>query len=594
MDKIKAIKTYEEGGSWLRAIGKQPWSYGGVYINRVPETKQGSENKAIIEESATVACVNISTSAKATATFTGAAIPALRGMGKKFDLIMYNLNDSLEWLKSNGVEIEASYCNDIRAIQHLLHAGILSRARRSETFCWHESNAEIARREEVYGLKNVFAENGVIIKSWYNPMLVSGQDNSDDLAHLAVLAEGLVTAFTSMKNVLFRRNQLSYYYSILQPTLVLGWKLQVIGIPVNAESVKVAIKDIAQDRNKILEKLKSPELKFPVNSSIEVIEEWAAAVPEQLKQAAESMMAAYADLLKKNSLLTALDEIQKQSQQTGRVHPRFWCETNTGRASTRQPAVSNISRKYRYIFDTGSDERVLVGSDLSSLEVRAAMSLFGDITGMEDCEKGDIYCTILRRALPQYADFSDVTIKLDYTKERDRAKQLLLGLVYGRGVASIALELGITEIEADVFVQEIKTRYRTLFDGIERSLREVDLFKFARTRRGFIRHLPAHLQNAFDSSNQRQMRNFFVQGAAAETFFAAVLKLPPLLKRYGADIVFLLHDMVLVECSRGQAESVVAVLESVLAAEYEASFPGVKFTLESRISRTWGKDGNAV
>lgn len=99
--------------------------------------------------------------------------------------------------------------------------------------------------------------------------------------------------------------------------------------------------------------------------------------------------------------------------------------------------------------------------DISSAEVRTAAYLSKDPALVGDFESGkDVYINTASMAFPE----SDVS---ELYEVRGSFKTVLLGLIYGRGINSIASEIGQTYDETARLVNTVKERSATLYEYIE-------------------------------------------------------------------------------------------------------------------------------
>jgi DNA polymerase-1 len=156
----------------------------------------------------------------------------------------------------------------------------------------------------------------------------------------------------------------------------------------------------------------------------------------------------------------------------GRVrsnYPLF--RTVTGRPSSFQPNLNNIPRKreeikHQFVADPGD---WLVEADLSQIEFRIWASYSQDPQMVADINNGlDIHKItaamgkglIIPMGVITYEQFKEWT--KDITKEeRNIAKTVVFGMMYGRGPKSIAAELGITLNQARKIIQLFFGRYPT-------------------------------------------------------------------------------------------------------------------------------------
>lgn len=144
-------------------------------------------------------------------------------------------------------------------------------------------------------------------------------------------------------------------------------------------------------------------------------------------------------------------------EKTGRLHAKFdQMGAGTGRFSSSDPNLQNIPSKDKSIrlMFVPTDGYVFIGSDYSQQEPKLLATFCQDENMMNAYhEKKDLYATMAASVYNnKYEDnlefFSDGTPNPEGKKRRGNCKSLLLGLMYGRGVASIASQLNCEVKEA--------------------------------------------------------------------------------------------------------------------------------------------------
>ena len=171
-----------------------------------------------------------------------------------------------------------------------------------------------------------------------------------------------------------------------------------------------------------------------------------------------SLILEYRQLSKLKS--TYLDALPKLvDPQTRRIHAEFnQIGAETGRLSSRHPNLQNIpirtelGRQVRRAI-IPSDGRTLVAADYSQIELRILAHLSADET--------------LRKAFDEDQDIHSYTAslifdvapeKVDYPM-RDTAKRVNFGIVYGMSGFGLSKDLGISQKEAQEFIDRYFARY---------------------------------------------------------------------------------------------------------------------------------------
>lgn len=174
-----------------------------------------------------------------------------------------------------------------------------------------------------------------------------------------------------------------------------------------------------------------------------------------------------------------------------RIHCKFnQYGADTGRMSSQDPNLQNIpshNKDIRKMFKA-TDGYVLMSSDFSQQEPKCLAALCkkqGDSQMYDTFIEGkDLYSEIASKAFgvsyDECREFrQDGTTNRDGKERRSQAKSILLGVLYGRGVPSIAEQLGTTTKKAG----EIKESVFRGFPAIKKF--EEDSIHMAQTR-GFV------------------------------------------------------------------------------------------------------------
>lgn len=153
----------------------------------------------------------------------------------------------------------------------------------------------------------------------------------------------------------------------------------------------------------------------------------------------------------KKLITTYIDKLPNCiNQKTGRIHCNYnQYGADTGRFSSTNPNLQNIpshNKEIRKMFKA-TDGYVMMSSDYSQQEVKVMAQMCGDEKMLEAFRQGkDFYAQIASIAFNRnYEDClefnKDGTTNKEGKERRTQAKSILLGINYGRGVASIAEQL---------------------------------------------------------------------------------------------------------------------------------------------------------
>jgi DNA polymerase-1 len=271
---------------------------------------------------------------------------------------------------------------------------------------------------------------------------------------------------------------------------------------------------------------------------------------------------------------------------TGRLHANFTqLQTSTGRFTCSQPNLQNIpaDAAHRACFVAPPAHRLVI-ADYSQMELRILAELSGDAA--------------FRRAFEQGLDLHRMTasemfwVPYDEVKpaQRSAAKGINFGLVYGRGAASLAGELGIPVERA----RELIGRYFETYKGVEAWLRATahaaietrELRSLAGRRARFV--FDAH-DRAAVAAAERAGKNFPIQATNSDILKQAMTWLPARLAPLGARLVNCIHDELVVEAPTTTAEPAAEVLRATMQEAGQAFLRATPVEVDVKVATTWEK-----
>lgn len=242
---------------------------------------------------------------------------------------------------------------------------------------------------------------------------------------------------------------------------------------------------------------------------------------------------------------TFLDGIKNRLTSKNKVHTDYYLwSTVTGRPSSRDPNLNNIPRtgtaddiKDIFCCDPDTDLQLnwLAEVDGAQAEFRMWINYAKDPQALYDLGMGiDIHKLMAAggkgRTIPrgnlspeQYYD-----LIYDITKaERQAAKMVVFGLMYGRGAASVAKQLGISKAQAEVIIAAFFGRYTLAHRWLKTTV------AYAR-RDGYSGSLFGRKRRLIDilatdsgkrSEAERQAVNAPIQSAASDLTFLAAIRI---------------------------------------------------------------------
>ncbi len=279
--------------------------------------------------------------------------------------------------------------------------------------------------------------------------------------------------------------------------------------------------------------------------------------------------------------------LESVSPATGRIHSHFHqIGAPTGRMSSTDPNVQQIPHAFdmRRCF-RAPEGRKLVVADYSQVELRILADFTGDQGFVDAFQSG----ADLHRVTA--AQVFGVPLEQVSKEQRDFAKRLNFGVVYGIGARRFALLTGLKETDAEDLLRRYFATYRALDSWLrDAALKAVRERTAPRTVAGRLFRFnfdPEDKQAA--SLAQRNGKNSPVQGSSADIIKRALRLLHDRLRGTEAHVVNVVHDEVVVECPAAGAEDYAKAVEEAMCAAGEEYVKKVPIKVESKVADEWAK-----
>jgi DNA polymerase-1 len=274
----------------------------------------------------------------------------------------------------------------------------------------------------------------------------------------------------------------------------------------------------------------------------------------------------------------------------GRVFPTFLLHgTTSGRLSCRNPNLQNIPRGsvIKRQFVPSKPENVFVQADYSQAELRVVTNLARDdyFRSIFNDPERDLFNELTPILYPDSAWMKDAD-PAGWKELRIRVKAYVYGLAYGRTEFSIAQEFGITEREAKEGMERFFDVIPQIMDFRRKVLKDIHDGKelvtpFGRHRRFYL------ITNENRKDVENQALSFLPQSTASDICLSAFIELRPRLKGR-AYIRNLVHDSILAECHRDDAEDIGTIMQNVMVTKaYEVLGTWVTFKTDVEIGTNW-------
>lgn len=272
---------------------------------------------------------------------------------------------------------------------------------------------------------------------------------------------------------------------------------------------------------------------------------------------------------------------------TLRLHTSFnQAGAATGRLSSSNPNLQNIpvraelGRRIRGAFVT-EPGWWFVSADYSQVELRIVAHLSGDPRLAEAFLAGQ---DIHRRTA---AEVLGLAIEDVAPAQRERAKAVNFGIVYGQTPYGLSQQLGISTEEAADFIARYFDRYQGVQSYIEGCLREARDTGVTRTLFGRLRQHPEiNSRNGMRRSMaERTAINSPIQGTAADIIKLAMIRVDGELRRRGlrTRMVLQVHDELIFEVPEEELE-IKEMIREEMQSVVELSVP---LTVNIKQGKTW-------
>jgi DNA polymerase I-like protein with 3'-5' exonuclease and polymerase domains len=272
---------------------------------------------------------------------------------------------------------------------------------------------------------------------------------------------------------------------------------------------------------------------------------------------------------------------------TGRLHADFrQIGAPTGRFACTNPNIQQVphSVEYRRCFSGYPEGRKLIIADYSQIELRILAEFSGDRGFIEAFNSGaDLHRVTAAQVFN--ASLDQVT-----KEQRDFAKRLNFGVVYGIGAQRFALMTGLSVPDAENVLRRYFATYRQLDTYLRDAANRAVSERQARTASGrLVRFRYDENDRQQISMTQRNGKNTPIQGTSADILKRALKLLRDELRETNAKVVNIIHDEIVVEADADEAEAIAEKVERAMCLAGEEYLKTVPVKVETEIADEWLK-----
>lgn len=263
---------------------------------------------------------------------------------------------------------------------------------------------------------------------------------------------------------------------------------------------------------------------------------------------------------------------------TGRVHTSYnQAGSVTGRIASSDPNLQNIpirtelGRRVRQAFVT-EPGNVLLSVDYSQVELRVVAHMSGDETMLSAFRAGqDIHEATA-------AAIYNLPIEEVSKEQRNRAKGVNFGLIYGMSAFGLSRYTDMTLAEAEDFVSAYFDQFpgvKKYLDGMKTRAADQGYVETLLGRRRYFPGLKTQSNYNIRSREEREAINAPVQGTAADIMKIAMLKVSSALreKELRSRILLQVHDELVLECPLEELNQTASLVSQIMQNAFPLEVP---------------------
>lgn len=287
----------------------------------------------------------------------------------------------------------------------------------------------------------------------------------------------------------------------------------------------------------------------------------------------------------KSTYIEPLLELSAKNPQSKIFTSFLQTGTATGRLSSKNPNLQNIptktesGRQIRYAF-VPTQGKVFIGLDYSQIELRLLAHFSCDKTLVNAfLEDRDIHLETAQKIFGAEAA----------RENRNKAKTINFGLLYGMGSQKLADSLNITTKEAKELIESYFASFPTVKNFLESIKKSAKQNGFVETIAGRKRFFDFKNISAKDEAMYlREAVNTVFQGSAADIIKLAMLKIDALIQKEGLGVKMILqiHDELIFEADELAAKEIAPKLSAIMESVVTLKVP-LKTSLN--FGHNWGE-----
>jgi DNA polymerase I len=288
---------------------------------------------------------------------------------------------------------------------------------------------------------------------------------------------------------------------------------------------------------------------------------------------------------------TYVESLISKVDKKGRVHTTYnQVAASTGRLASSNPNLQNIpvtsefGQKIKSCF-VASSGTTFVSFDYSQQELRILAHLTEEKKLIEAFNKQqDVHRTTASQLF-------NVSYDAVTKEQRNIAKTINFGIIYGMGSFGMSQGLRIPVEEAKVFIDTFYATYPKIKTFFDKYINQGKIDGFVETilgRRRYVFEFPG--QKFIDNNMKRVLLNFPIQGSAADLMKKAMIEVHEKVVTTDPNVRLLLqiHDDLVFEVSdeKKKIAEVIEKIKKIMCEVYPLSVP---IEVDVKIGKNWGE-----
>lgn len=275
---------------------------------------------------------------------------------------------------------------------------------------------------------------------------------------------------------------------------------------------------------------------------------------------------------------TYVDALPKEVRpETGRIHTTFVQTTAaTGRLASNNPNLQNIpirseqGRQIRKAFVARDENHRLLAADYSQIELRIIAELSQEPALLQAFQKGeDIHQSTAAKVF-------GIALEEVSREQRNQAKTVNFGIIYGVSAFGLAEQTGLSRAEAKQLIDSYYENYPVLKQYIENQIHKAREQGFVETILGRRRYLKdINSRNAIVKGHaERNAVNAPIQGSAADIIKIAMIELHQKLnENFQTKMVLQVHDELIFDVPKNELNKVEPLIKHTMETAVQLNVP---------------------